>query len=235
MDIITTQQSPNYNRRPVSTVVDAVVVHTTEGTHPGDMNWLCNPISAVSAHYVISPAGLIYELVHPSLRAWHAGESKYAGRSDWNDFSIGIEISHREMSGPILPAQMSAVTDLVTDLARQYPIKREMIVAHRWIAPGRRRDPTSWSDEKFRSWISSLDIGATMDVVARVTASSGARCRTDPRTTAPVIDTLPQGTYVTYLSTVRGQALANSNEWCQVRLMDGRVGYVFAGLLQIGG
>src|SRR5262249_6330142 len=92
----TTYKSPNYNNRPANTAIDAVTAHVTAGAFDSDMDWLCNPASGVSAHYGISPDGKIYQLVDPKFRAWHAGDSYYAGRDNWNNFSIGIEMSHEE-------------------------------------------------------------------------------------------------------------------------------------------
>src|SRR4051812_39913849 len=88
-----TYVSLNYNSRPSHMAIDAIVIHTTEGAWDSDADWMCNPASRVSTHYVISPTGGVYQLVHPNKRAWHAGDSYYAGRDNWNDFSIRIEIS----------------------------------------------------------------------------------------------------------------------------------------------
>lgn len=56
------------------------------------INWLCNPISKVSCHYLIDVDGEIVQLVDENLRAWHAGVSSWRGAIDVNSRSIGIEI-----------------------------------------------------------------------------------------------------------------------------------------------
>jgi len=159
---LTTYYSPNYNSRPKNTAIDSLVIHTTEGAWDSDAEWMCNPKSQVSTHYVISPAGGIYQLVHPSKRAWHAGDSFYTGRDNWNDFSIGIEISH--YAGQVYPtAQSTALDELARGLIAQYRIPQELIVTHRWIAtnpPNRKSDPTDWSNSDFQFWVSSLYAGA---------------------------------------------------------------------------
>ena len=53
---------------------------------------LCNPASTVSCHYVVTEAGRILQLVDEAHRAWHAGRSCWAGTTDLNSASIGIEI-----------------------------------------------------------------------------------------------------------------------------------------------
>ncbi len=45
----------------------------------------------VSAHCFIKRTGEIVQYVPFSKRAWHAGRSEFLGRSQCNDFSIGIE------------------------------------------------------------------------------------------------------------------------------------------------
>lgn len=152
-----TYRSGNYNGRPNDMAIDSVVIHTTEGTWDSDAEWMCNPDSEVSTHYVVSPAGGIYELVAPELRAWHAGESYYAGRSDYNDFSIGIEISHRA-GEQYTTAQLAAVDELCRLLVPQYSIPPELVVKHAWVATpaGRKSDPTDFSDADFRDWVYSL-------------------------------------------------------------------------------
>ena len=52
---------------------------------------LCDPAANVSAHYTIDEDGTVYAHVPEARRAWHAGESCWAGVTDINAHSIGIE------------------------------------------------------------------------------------------------------------------------------------------------
>ena len=70
----------NYNRG-----IRYVVIHTIEGSALGAVSWFQNPASRVSAHYVVSYGGTIYQAVADKNTAWHAGNSYY------NLHSIGIE------------------------------------------------------------------------------------------------------------------------------------------------
>jgi N-acetylmuramoyl-L-alanine amidase len=84
------RQSPNYNARPPSKGVELVVIHATAGTsEEGDLSWLCSPKSRVSYHYLVGRTGALYQLVQESRRAWHAGRSRWLGKDNCNDFSIG--------------------------------------------------------------------------------------------------------------------------------------------------
>lgn len=152
-----TYVSPNFNERPEGMAIAAAVIHTTEGAWDSDAEWLCNPDSDVSTHFVVSPPGKVFQLVAPDFRAWHAGDSYYAGRDDWNDFSIGIEISHR--AGESYPiAQLGALDELCRFLIPCYSIPPELVAKHAWVAipAGRKSDPTNWPDPQFNEWVSSL-------------------------------------------------------------------------------
>lgn len=161
----TTHRSPNYDARPGGEDIKAIVVHSCEGSPPGNeeqssIPWLCNPNSGVSAHYYVTRAGKIYELVDPSKRAWHAGVSVLGG--DWycNDYSIGIELEHKDNSAPYPSAQAQALTALCKQLIAAYAIPQANVTTHRKVADdaGRddRFDPTDWTDEQFYSWVTSL-------------------------------------------------------------------------------
>lgn len=158
----TKYRSPNYNSRPAGTKISAIVLHTTEGAWPSDAEWMCNPSSDVSCHYVIAPDGKIYELVDPANRAWHAGTGSYMGVSDYNNISIGIEISHMQGHG-FGTNQLPSTTELCKQLLKSYPaITRTYVVMHRQIAPDRKIDPTDVSDAQFKAWADRLFIPAAV-------------------------------------------------------------------------
>lgn len=149
--------SPNFNDRPVGMVIDSLTIHTTEGPWPTDIEWLCSKHSDVSCGYVIAPDGKVYQIVPDEKRAWHAGTSYYAGRNDYNDFSIGIEISHKK-GQKYPPVQLAALDQLCRLLIPVYSIPAELIVKHAWIRVpyGERKDPTDWTDADFNKWVKSL-------------------------------------------------------------------------------
>lgn len=72
-----------------------LLMHYTAGRSAGSsVNWLINPAARASAHLVIGSDGGITQLVAFNRRAWHAGESRWAGRTGVNGFSIGIELDN---------------------------------------------------------------------------------------------------------------------------------------------
>lgn len=98
----------------------------------------------VSAHVLIERDGQITQFVAFDQRAWHAGVSEFAGRSDCNDFSIGIELEGCDHL-PYSDAQYQQLIQLVTVLQQTYPIAHR-ITGHEHIAPGRKTDPGSAFD-----------------------------------------------------------------------------------------
>ena len=135
--------SPNYNSRS-GAAIDCIVIHDTESdTAAAALSWFESPESGVSAHYVIDRDGTIYRCVAEMFRAWHAGSSELEGRTDVNNFSLGIELVGFA-TGTYTDVQIDTVVELCVDLCLRYPaITVARIVGHSDIAtpPGRKTDP----------------------------------------------------------------------------------------------
>lgn len=119
-----------------------LVLHDTEGNFPSDLGWLLDLDARVSVQYLIAPNGDIYHMVQDTQRAWHAGESSWAGLTYMNGYSIGIEISHISAgSAPYPPAQLKALDELIWMLHQKHQFRGTRPIGHREIAPGRKSDP----------------------------------------------------------------------------------------------
>jgi N-acetylmuramoyl-L-alanine amidase len=113
------------------------------------IDWLTTSESQVSCHYAIDEAGAVTQMVAEDLRAWHAGESFWAGEDDINSLSIGIEIHNPgpEWGYVDFPnVQMRAVEALCLDIIGRHRIRPERVLAHSDVAPRRKQDP----GEKFQ-------------------------------------------------------------------------------------
>jgi len=97
----------------------------------------------VSAHFLIRRDGELVQFVSCDRRAWHAGQSRWGGRADCNDFSIGVELEGME-GQTFEAAQYSALASLARGLARRYPI--DAVAGHEHVAPGRKADPGAGFD-----------------------------------------------------------------------------------------
>lgn len=108
------------------------------------IDWLARPESKVSSHYVVDVDGTITQMVAEDRRAWHAGASCWAGESDINSASIGIEIQNpgHDLGYPAFPdAQMLAIIALSRDIVTRNMIPATRVLAHSDVAPGRKIDP----------------------------------------------------------------------------------------------
>ena len=74
---------------------DMIILHYTAGSSVmSSSRYLARPNVAASAHLVIGRAGEVIQLVPFNIEAWHAGKSRYKGRSELNHYSIGIELDN---------------------------------------------------------------------------------------------------------------------------------------------
>jgi N-acetylmuramoyl-L-alanine amidase len=148
--------SPNHGER--TRAPDMIVLHYTGVPDNQEaINFLCNPDSKVSAHYVVLQDGRIVQLVAEARRAWHAGTSSWAGETDVNSCSIGIEIANpgHDHGYPAFPKrQIAAVTALCRSILGRYRIPADRVLAHSDVAPARKQDP----GEKF-PWKALADSG----------------------------------------------------------------------------
>jgi N-acetylmuramoyl-L-alanine amidase len=152
--------SPNTGERKKGSKPRLILLHYTGmPTAEKAIHWLAHPKSKVSCHYVIDDTGEITQMVPEGMRAWHAGVSHWAGETDINSASIGIEIQNpgHEHGYPDFPAeQMQAVAALCRDIAQRRAIRAESILAHSDVAPGRKIDP----GEKFDwAWLAANGVG----------------------------------------------------------------------------
>ena len=88
--------------------------------------------------------GRLSQLVPEARRAWHAGRGVWAGETDMNDVSIGIEIAnsgHRGGSPAYPSAQIETVIALCQDIIARWHIRPERVLAHSDVSHGRKIDP----------------------------------------------------------------------------------------------
>lgn len=151
--------SPNEGERPVGREISLLVIHGIslppgqfgggyiEQFFTNKLNCNEHPYFAevadiqVSAHLLIDRAGAVTQFVPFSRRAWHAGQSSFAGCDNCNDYSIGIELEGVDTE-PYREAQYLSLGEVCRQLMARYPaLSAQRIVGHSDIAPGRKTDP----------------------------------------------------------------------------------------------
>ena len=136
--------SPNFNDRKDG-AADMLLLHYT-GMSSGEaaLDRLCDASAQVSAHYLVFEDGRVVAMVEEAKRAWHAGVAHWAGETDINSRSIGIEIVNpgHDLGYPAFPdAQIASVIDLSRDIVARHHIKPVRVLAHSDVAPLRKADP----------------------------------------------------------------------------------------------
>jgi len=156
--------SPNFNQRPANTEISLLVIHNIS-LPPGQFGgghieaFFCNRLDVpqdpyfktisdltVSAHLLIDRKGDVTQFVGFDARAWHAGKSIFAGQTECNDFSIGIELEGED-DRPYTDKQYQSLALVTQAIMQAYPnITPDRITGHCDIAPGRKTDPGSAFD-----------------------------------------------------------------------------------------
>ena len=151
--------SPNQDDRPGGEQPSLVVIHAISlppgefgGPFIGQFFTNCIDRAAhpyfeeicdlhVSAHLLIRRDGTVVQFVPFGRRAWHAGESRFRGRSRCNDFSIGIELEGDDET-PYADPQYDVLASVIDVLICSYPnLSPRTIAGHCDIAPLRKTDP----------------------------------------------------------------------------------------------
>lgn len=137
--------SPNFGARANGLMPEIILLHYTGmATGQGAEDWLCNPESGVSSHYLVHEDGRIVQMVREADRAWHAGKSIWRGETDINSQSVGIEIvnpGHGLGYPPFPRRQIRSVVALCQGIVARHAIRPAMVLAHSDVAPGRKVDP----------------------------------------------------------------------------------------------
>ncbi len=137
--------SPNFAPRPPGQRIDILLLHYT-GMADAEtaLDRLCDPAAKVSAHYCIDEDGAVTRLVAEADEAWHAGVSSWAGATDINARSIGIELvnpGHEFGYRPFPEAQMQSLLSLSHDILTRHRIPSHRVLGHSDVAPLRKQDP----------------------------------------------------------------------------------------------
>ena len=148
--------SPNCDDRPAGEAPTLLVVHSISlppGQFGGEaierlftnrLDPAAHPAFAdlqsvrVSAHFLVRRDGELVQFVPVHRRAWHAGVSRWRGRSRCNDFSVGVELEGTPQHA-FADAQYVHLARLARALCVALPLRE--VAAHSDVAPGRKSDP----------------------------------------------------------------------------------------------
>ena len=135
----------NYSFRRKNKIVKYIVLHYT-GMKSLKLAYkkLSDCTSNVSAHYLISRNGIIFNLLCPKYKAWHAGKSKWRSSIGINHNSIGIEIENKGHDFGYTyysNKQYNSLRKLINFLKKNFHILDQDIIFHSDVSPNRKKDP----------------------------------------------------------------------------------------------
>ena len=141
-----TSYSPNFNLpKRVKNRIKFIIIHYTGmRKESAAIKRLQDPKSKVSSHYLIKRNGEIINLVPDLFEAWHAGVSSWKHFKSLNKNSIGIEITnpgHQHGYKKFSKKQIFSLQKLLKILVKKYKIKKNYVLGHSDISPGRKKDP----------------------------------------------------------------------------------------------
>ncbi|WP_440921782.1 N-acetylmuramoyl-L-alanine amidase [Candidatus Pelagibacter sp.] len=141
-----TSYSPNFNlpKRAKNRIKFIIIHYTGMKKESEAIKRLQDPKSKVSSHYLIKRNGEIINLVPDLFEAWHAGVSSWKHFKSLNKNSIGIEITnpgHQHGYKRFSKKQIFSLKRLLNILVKKYKIKKNYVLGHSDISPGRKKDP----------------------------------------------------------------------------------------------
>lgn len=151
--------SEHFDQRPENADISLLVIHnislppgeygndSIERFFTGQLNPQEHPFfqvihtMRVSAHCLIKRTGEVVQFVSFYNRAWHAGQSCFAGVQRCNDYSIGIELEGTDYDS-YTKEQYTSLSQVTISLQNSFPmITPQRITGHQYIAPLRKTDP----------------------------------------------------------------------------------------------
>jgi hypothetical protein len=86
-----------------------------------------------SSHVVIEEDGSRTIYASPEQVSFHAGKSKWNGREDVNDFSIGVEFQGDTQKKPLTDQQVISFVEYYAPIAKKYNLNLKSIITHEQI------------------------------------------------------------------------------------------------------
>jgi len=200
----------DYAHRPADMQIRYIYIHDTEGSYESTISIFQNPLSYVSANYVIrSSDGAITQMVPNEDVSW--------GVANWNMNMHGINIEHEGFAAQgaswYTEAMYESSAKLVRWLAAKYniPLDRQHILGHDNVMYGPAADQADqhWDPGPYWDWNHYMDLlhGKTSAATATINSNAtnvktGQVVLIDPNftTNQPIITDCATGTCITQAS-----------------------------------
>lgn len=179
---------------PIFGVV-AVVIHATAGSSSeGAISVMKRKAEdkPVSFHWLVPDEDepqhgeLVWACVPEARAAWHvlktvSHEDVNDGKTNVNQWSLGIEVVNRQKNDPFSPWQIEATARIVRYCWAKYPNLTD-VVSHAKLDPARRSDPgTQFDWQRFKNLVLNEEAEPVPELVARATPLSKLKTTTSAR------------------------------------------------------
>ena len=188
----------NYETGRGGNSISKIIVHTTEGSAQSALDRFQTSGEIASAHYIVSTAGVVWQVVADADTAYHCGNYSY------NQQSIGIELEGWADGNPTgnfswqTDAQFTALQNLITWLMSQYsiPLDRAHIICHNQVpSPGSPYPPTTewggasnhYDNGAWWNWRRLMNALGHAPSYSVLNVQSAASITTLPQSGAPII------------------------------------------------
>lgn len=135
--------SPRNKERSVRTSTSLIILHTTEAPSGSALRKLSD---LGECHYCINEAGKVFRIIDHRREAYHAGRSMWGGKSNVDDFSVGIEVCGYH-DKPISAEQYRSLAAVIGELKYIYKIPDTSVLTHSQVAYGA---PNKWQKRSHR-------------------------------------------------------------------------------------
>ncbi len=140
---ISNKISPRNKERPRRKSTEYIILHTTEGAEKGSLNKV---YKRGEAHYFVCRDGRVYRIIGRNRVAFHTGRSMWDGRTNLDNYALGIEVSGYH-NKDITAAQYRSLRELLRQLQRIYKIPDHSVLTHSMVAYGA---PNRWHRKSHR-------------------------------------------------------------------------------------
>jgi len=137
-------RSRRNRERSIRQSTTLIILHTTETYSTSSA--LRKLRDNGECHYFVDQNGVVYRIIDHRRVALHAGRSMWEGRTNLDNFSVGIEcLGYHNKS--LTTAQYRALTELVGELQYIYKIPDYRVLTHSQVAYGA---PNKWHKRSHR-------------------------------------------------------------------------------------
>lgn len=148
------KQTPNISAKRIQP--EGIVLHHTAGSYQGSVSWCMNPQSKVSYHAIVDTNGDKTILAEDTHRTWHAGKSSFKGRSNCNDFLLGISVTGDTNKRELTKEEIESVACWCVNKMLIWGFGLEDITTHMEISPGRKNDVDERAEKAIKDRIKEL-------------------------------------------------------------------------------